>query len=332
MYLAQMNRYAASLTDSVDGSLNPKLIVAEEKGKKKDVRAEKVEEKPKGKKPAPGKKEVEKPKGKATGKLSAAEIIRQNNAAKKAGKEAKLQDFWNNFIRDLKKVSDDEEAVNKLDMWLRETQKTMAAGVAENLEWPFTETEARLYKLQLLQRIWTGFCRRGEQKLGYTVNAVLFDEARKILASPGLTQKVQSITANIFDSLGIIMPAGKPLKSLPDRKLGNTFDGVWTGKSEGVDIKLGMSSEEFQLFHCGPWMDRNMGSMSDDRVPFKPDKWQKDVLDELDGNNSVLVVAPTSAGKTFIAFYAMEKILKANDDDILVYIAPTKPLVSTFAS
>lgn len=358
VYSNQMNRYAASLTDSADGSLNPKLIVVEEKAKGRTAVAgsSKLAEKPVataekvvkgGRKPTPGKKETPAapvkgkaaaapakkepvvPKGKATGKLSAAEIIRANNAAKKAGKEAKLQDLWNNFVRELKKTTDDEEGIHRLDAWLKETQKSMSAGVAENLEWPFIEVEARLCKLQLLQRIWTGYCRRGEREMGYPATAVLFDEARKILTSVGLTQKVHAIIANIFESLGIAMlPSTTVIKTLPDRKLGAFFDSMWNGKSETPETtKLGMSSEEFQLLHCGPWMDRNMDSKQDVRVPFEPDGWQRKVLDLLDGDQSALVVAPTSAGKTFIAFYAMEKILKENDDNILVYVAPTKALV-----
>lgn len=357
VYSNQMNRYAASLTDSADGSLNPKLIVVEEKvkGRAAVASGSKLVEKPApaekvikgGKKPvaekkgtpastakgrvvtAPTKKEPAAPKGKATGKLSAAEIIRANNAAKKAGKEAKLQDLWNNFVRDLKKTTDDEEGIHRLDAWLKETQKSMSAGVAENLEWPFIEAEARLCKLQLLQRIWTGYCRRGEREMGYPATAVLFDEARRILTSVGLTQKVHAVIVNIFDSLGIAMlPSATVVKTLPDRKLGAFFDSMWNGKSEAADAtKLGMSSEEFQLLHCGPWMDRNMDSKQDVRVPFEPDGWQRKVLDLLDGDQSALVVAPTSAGKTFIAFYAMEKILKENDDNILVYVAPTKALV-----
>ena len=92
--------------------------------------------------------------------------------------------------------------------------------------------------------------------------------------------------------------------------------------------KTQLTANEFQLMHCGPYMDRNLDSAPDSRVPFEPDGWQRKVLDELDSNNSIFVVAPTSAGKTFISFYAMEKILRQDDDSVIVYCAPTKALVN----
>jgi hypothetical protein len=86
------------------------------------------------------------------------------------------------------------------------------------------------------------------------------------------------------------------------------------------------------LEYDGPNLDRSMDARDDPRVPFKPDGWQIRVLDELDAGHSLLVVAPTSSGKTYIAFYAMEKTLRASDDDVLIYVAPTKALVNQIAA
>ncbi|KAF8418121.1 hypothetical protein BGX38DRAFT_1280624 [Terfezia claveryi] len=65
---------------------------------------------------------------------------------------------------------------------------------------------------------------------------------------------------------------------------------------------------------------------NDPRVKFKPDGWQIKVLDALNEHRSVFVVAPTSSGKTFIAYYAMEKILRADNDGVLVYIGANESL------
>jgi superfamily II RNA helicase len=63
-----------------------------------------------------------------------------------------------------------------------------------------------------------------------------------------------------------------------------------------------MSATDFQLIHAGPYFDRDMGSAPDERVrDFEPDEWQRAVLDGIDAKKSLFVVAPTSAGKTFIS-------------------------------
>jgi hypothetical protein len=46
----------------------------------------------------------------------------------------------------------------------------------------------------------------------------------------------------------------------------------------------------WQLRLFGEFMDRSMDSQADTRVTFKPDAWQREVLDAIDQNMSLLVV------------------------------------------
>ncbi|KAI5803830.1 hypothetical protein EDC01DRAFT_472866 [Geopyxis carbonaria] len=355
-YLNQMTRYAQSLSGGV---LTPEKIIADPTGTNQKRKLEKEKEKEAskgkqvgkqvGKKAPPADKKVSPADKKAAAaaeakggkkgavakpvKLSKADMIKQKNAEQKAGKGAEvLMKSWTGLWRDLEKIKDEEAIVTRLDEFLKKVQKAIPSKTAmatETHDGIFVEVETRLYKVMVLQTMWAKLARAGEKDKGYTTVANLFDEARKILTSAGNTVSVKKILQNVFAGLGINMPPSPP-GALPDRRL--SFQTKWTGKLAEDDLTLGMSSEEFQLCHFGPFMDRDMDSAPDDRVPFNPDGWQRKVLDELDSENSVFVVAPTSAGKTFISFHAMKKVLRADDNGILVYVAPTKALVNQIAA
>lgn len=100
----------------------------------------------------------------------------------------------------------------------------------------------------------------------------------------------------------------------------------------GFDIAYGPTPNDldlyFQMKFAGDKLKRSTGSASDKRVLFEPDKWQTALLDLVDENKSVVVSAPTSSGKTFICFYAIEKILRSSDTNVVVFCLPTKALVN----
>ncbi|GAA5999548.1 uncharacterized protein JCM10292_004219 [Rhodotorula paludigena] len=89
---------------------------------------------------------------------------------------------------------------------------------------------------------------------------------------------------------------------------------------------------EWQLRTMGEYMARELDSKPDPRVDFEPDAWQREVLDNIDDDKSMLIVAPTSSGKTFISFAAMERVLRESDEGVVVYVAPSKALVNQVAA
>jgi hypothetical protein len=83
-----------------------------------------------------------------------------------------------------------------------------------------------------------------------------------------------------------------------------------------------------QLSHMGPLMQKDTDSVPDSRVSFRPDPWQVKVLNGIDSDKSLLVIAPTSSGKSFISFYAMERQLKRSENSVVIFVAPTVALVN----
>lgn len=58
----------------------------------------------------------------------------------------------------------------------------------------------------------------------------------------------------------------------------------------------------------------------------KLDDWQIETINYINNNESVIVQAPTSSGKTWVSIYSVVRNKKIDNDKITLYIVPSKPL------
>jgi superfamily II RNA helicase len=323
----EMTSYAASLTgaqgkalDAETITVGPKRLVkeAEEKTEKvahKGKKEEVLEVSTKGGAAKKGTK-------KAVAGLSKKDQMIADNKERKGSSEAdKAFSAWATVMKSLETISDSQDRYIKTMEYLNGLDSAKTS---------YLESDINTFILQSLLTWWASYCKADKKTQGYHVVALIWTTIRSICTSkaPISKETVQQMTKiatllDITDALHGFHPT--PI----ERKLSFEFRYPIDTKS----LKISITQSEFQLDYCGPYMDRMLDAKTDARVSnFVPDGWQRDVLDQLDAGKSVFVVAPTSAGKTFISFYAMEQVLRAGNDDVLVYVAPTKALVNQIAA
>lgn len=305
--MAEMTSYAASLTNNVGKVLEPEIIiVGVETIAATKTDSQKVAKIPVSKKNAP-------PKSKAQ------QIIEENKAKKKVATESKSLSAWQTKLKQFGASPSPQARYLQARAYLSDlsVEKRQELG-----------PEVKVYLLSNLLELWIAQSRGNQARSAQGLAALLFDVARSIANEPAAnTKTIHTIIQDICKQLNLpTIPMGIPKT---DRPLAFPFKVPTTSKDS---ISVNGTKTDFQLSHCGPYLDRAIDATEDSRVKFTPDAWQVKVLDEIDANRSVFVVAPTSAGKTFISFYAMKKVLQADDNGVLVYVAPTKALVNQIAA
>ena len=139
------------------------------------------------------------------------------------------------------------------------------------------EAEVTLYEICILLGIYKDLSKVNDDKKQeqqqehlYGVASMLWDLLRRLPSSSGLTRTIIEEAKQIVVSTSlppVMFPAAesnRPLSFSPAALLSNL-----------PKLPLAASPKDFQLLHCGPYMDRNLDSAPDPRVPFEPDGWQR---------------------------------------------------------
>ncbi|KAM3416704.1 P-loop containing nucleoside triphosphate hydrolase protein [Cercospora zeina] len=325
LFMAEMRTYAASLTNAVGKSLEPETIIvgAVKQPPSKSGTASPADSDTDSASSVQGKAKPGGKKGGKTAQKNAGKQAMLNNiAAAKAKKDESASDkihaAWQVSCKGFEADKDPRGRYRKAKEYLTNIQPAWRDVFG---------AEGELYLVSNLLLFWIDACRHGEKNSRAQVAALIWDHCRRI-AQHGVLSKSIAKNLELTRTTLNLPPLPAYAEGPIDRKLAFTF--ALSGKSEGLAVEL--PSREFQLIECGPYLERSFDSKSDHRVDFKPDGWQRTVLDTIDADKSAFVVAPTSAGKTFISFYAMRKVLEADDESVLVYVAPTKALVNQIAA
>ncbi|KAF9461731.1 hypothetical protein BDZ94DRAFT_800063 [Collybia nuda] len=322
--MARLQAHAATLTGASGGSLQQIKIPLVGSSKSPPVKSRVIVAKPTKK---------EKP-------LKSADKLRQKIQEEKTStQDDAAQVWWQEQLTRMSKLSTHEK-ISLMGSLSR----------SKRHDEPYLGSEMRLYLIHLTILAWLEEDDRetGPIRDKYTVSImrIVMDICDRSQLTPTISKNLELILVILgFSeySKGIIPKAGTEIGGAPDKKKDDNADKKLSFKFvKLIKSKTGTPYHEFlhivehpviwQLRLFGAFMDRSMDGAPDSRVAFKPDAWQRTVLDSIDANDSLLVVAPTSAGKTFISYYAMEKVLRDSDDGILVYIAPTKALVTQIAA
>ncbi len=320
-FMSEMQSYAASLTNAAGKALEPEIVTVSASTYPeitKDL---------KGPKPAPVKSQKGKlpPNKKGGAKKAMLDDIAANKAIKDGENDERTFSAWRTVRKNLESERQLQSKYLKIKAYLRDLPDTKRSVVQAEVEYHLLCVLYEMYRILRKAVDMKSGTSSTEELSG--VAALIWDTSRRLATVDGLTKTIADRLTLILNALELPDP-GVPTLST-DRTLAYDPEIVLP---KGDELSVRLDGKLFQLLHCGPYMDRNLDSAPDSRVPFQPDGWQRKVLDELDAQNSVFVVAPTSAGKTFISFYAMEKILRGNDDHVLVYVAPTKALVNQIAA
>ena len=162
--------------------------------------------------------------------------------------------------------------------------------------------EVLLYRLHLTLSKWISLIDDQDTSAvrdHYTV--AIMRIVKELSESKYLTPAVHRVISIVLSALGfesfVTPPASQPYRPLCFEFV-KLFQPV-SGRPLYEFMHITEDPITWQLRLFGEFMDRSMGSKPDPRVSFEPDAWQRQVLDCLDKNESILVVGGCPHGVLF---------------------------------
>jgi hypothetical protein len=218
--------------------------------------------------------------------MSSKEKLLAEIAAKKSKQDADEQrEWWENRLKDKDlSGSDLDKNLGTLTALGRNPRTTGG----------WLRDEVTLYRLHLIILKWATQIPDQDTDAArdhYTVTIMRI--VRELLESRHLTLTLHQVITTVLTVLGFESFITPPPDGQPDRPLCFKFVKLVRSKSGRPLYDFMKITEDpitWQLRLFGEYMDRSMDSKPDPRVSFAPDAWQREVLDCLDRNDSVLVV------------------------------------------
>lgn len=172
--------------------------------------------------------------------------------------------------------------------------------------------EMRIFRAQLEFQLWLQEPDRdsGTTRDRYTVSIICM--LKEICDANVMTSSAKTVLTAMFKALGFTdhVSSDAPLFSIPevvpDRPLSFYAIDLINSKSNKPTHKFMAIVEPpviWQLRLFGKYMDRSMDSAPDKRVAFQPDAWQRQVLDCIDQDHSLLVVGQSRSQSILIDIF-----------------------------
>ncbi|XP_042698062.2 probable ATP-dependent RNA helicase DDX60 isoform X4 [Chrysemys picta bellii] len=247
-------------------------------------------------------------------KTKAEIIIEENQKRMKAEEERKEQKQWDALSIEKLIQENFNLGIRKLEDFLKKCQSNSVKCTAE------------MAGLNTCFEVWIEQCKDQGKRLKDINAAVevmrrihsLLEKYKDLMEKTDYQKIVRCLRYFGFDNLACTLESSQIPED--DRK---------EMKAKISKYAVGMGAARFQLQYMGHCLLREERTDRDPRIQhFIPDTWQRDLLDIVDNNESAVIVAPTSSGKTYASYYCMEKILKESNEGVVVYVAPTKALVN----